>query len=82
MDLAEGDLFGMITEKHVYLGRDALIRHVFCQIIDALEHCHVRGIYHRDLKPESQCPLPHFFAASDQSDRYLMCELRWQGYAV
>ncbi|KAG8828913.1 hypothetical protein FRC17_007365 [Serendipita sp. 399] len=53
MDLAEGDLFGMITEKHVYLGRDALIRHVFCQIIDALEYCHTRGIYHRDLKPEN-----------------------------
>lgn len=53
MDLAEGDLFGMITERHVYLGRDALIRHVFCQIIDALEYCHLRGIYHRDLKPEN-----------------------------
>lgn len=53
MDLAEGDLFGMITEKYLYLGRDALIRHVFCQIIDALEYCHLQGIYHRDLKPES-----------------------------
>jgi serine/threonine protein kinase len=53
MDLAEGDLFGMITEKYLYLGRDALIRHILCQIIDALEYCHQQGIYHRDLKPES-----------------------------
>ncbi|KAG9057520.1 hypothetical protein FS842_006050 [Serendipita sp. 407] len=53
MDLAEGDLFGMITERHIYLGRDALIRHIFCQIVDALEYCHTRGIYHRDLKPEN-----------------------------
>lgn len=60
MDLAEGDLFGMITEKHLYLGRDALIRHVFCQIIDALEYCHTKGIYHRDLKPESRSPLLPF----------------------
>lgn len=53
LDLAEGDLFSMITEKHIYLGRDALIKHVFCQLIDALEYCHTRGIYHRDLKPEN-----------------------------
>jgi serine/threonine protein kinase len=54
MDLAEGDLFTMITEHYLYLGRDALIRHVFCQIVDALEYCHRKGICHRDLKPESK----------------------------
>lgn len=32
---------------------DALIKRVFCQIIDAVEFCHSYGIYHRDLKPEN-----------------------------
>jgi serine/threonine protein kinase len=49
----DGDLFSMITDNSRYLGRDELIRSVFLQIIDAVEHCHRLGIYHRDLKPEN-----------------------------
>lgn len=49
----EGDLFGMITERQRYLGDDELIRHVFLQIVDAVEYCHNLGVYHRDLKPEN-----------------------------
>ena len=32
---------------------DRLIRNVFDQILDAVEHCHSMCIYHRDLKPEN-----------------------------
>jgi len=49
----EGDLFYNITERGQYVGKDALARSVFLQILDAVEHCHGLGIYHRDLKPEN-----------------------------
>jgi serine/threonine protein kinase len=54
MDFApDGDLFGQILQEGSYLGRDALIKRIFLQIIDAVQHCHSLGIYHRDLKPEN-----------------------------
>ncbi|KAH9074171.1 kinase-like protein [Lactarius deliciosus] len=49
----DGDLFGQILHKRRYLGRDDLIKHVFLQLLEAVEFCHSSGIYHRDLKPEN-----------------------------
>ncbi|KAF8628748.1 hypothetical protein AX15_003740 [Amanita polypyramis BW_CC] len=47
------DLFTQILRNCRYLGNDDLIRHIFLQLLDAVEYCHMLGIYHRDLKPEN-----------------------------
>src|ERR1700722_808728 len=54
MDYAsDGDLFSQILHSCRYLGDDYIIKRVFLQLLDAVEHCHSLGIYHRDLKPEN-----------------------------
>ncbi|KAI6106910.1 serine/threonine protein kinase, negative regulator of sexual conjugation and meiosis [Pisolithus croceorrhizus] len=54
MDYAsDGDLFSQILHNCRYLGQDRLIKHIFLQLLDAVEYCHSLGIYHRDLKPEN-----------------------------
>lgn len=49
----EGDLFANITEHGRFVGNDALAKRAFLQILDAVQHCHSLGIYHRNLKPEN-----------------------------
>lgn len=47
-----GDLFSTIT-SHDIIGKTKVIRHLFLQILDAVQHCHLHSIAHRDLKPEN-----------------------------
>lgn len=51
-----GDLFSSITQpslSHDIIGKSKVIRHLFLQILDAVQHCHHNLIAHRDLKPEN-----------------------------
>lgn len=51
---SEGDLFTAITKnKKGIVGHNEAIRHIFLQIIDAVQYCHQNNIAHRDLKPEN-----------------------------
>jgi serine/threonine protein kinase len=49
----EGDLFYNIVDKGNYVGNDTLVKGVFIQILDAVQYCHLVGIYHRNLAPEN-----------------------------
>ncbi|QRW16174.1 pseudouridine synthase [Rhizoctonia solani] len=40
-----------VSEDEFYFGNDAMIKKVFVQLLDAVEFCHAKGVYHRDLKP-------------------------------
>ncbi|KAH6574081.1 hypothetical protein BASA62_002630 [Batrachochytrium salamandrivorans] len=51
MEYAGGELFNYIVDKGKMSESDS--RHLFQQLICALEHCHKHKIVHRDLKPEN-----------------------------
>ena len=47
------DLFHQILHESRYLAQDQMIKDVFLQLIDGVQHCHDNGVFHRDLKPEN-----------------------------
>lgn len=48
-----GDLFTAITERNWYVGDENMARNLFLQLLDAVEHCHTKSVFHCDLKPEN-----------------------------
>lgn len=46
-----GELFDRIVSKEHYSEREARI--TFAQMVEAIGHCHSKGVVHRDLKPEN-----------------------------
>ncbi|KAI9475430.1 MAG: kinase-like domain-containing protein [Benjaminiella poitrasii] len=54
----DGDLFSKILDlrhstTNTLSSSSSVIRHLFLQIIDAVQHCHRSLVAHRDLKPEN-----------------------------
>jgi serine/threonine protein kinase len=60
-----GDLYSAIVDRQAYYEKDALVKSVFVQILDAVKSCHDLGIYHRDIKPDN------VFVSQDSSKVYL-----------
>lgn len=48
-----GDLFGALTEKNWYVGDKKVAKVLLLQLLDAVEYCHSRSVFHCDLKPEN-----------------------------
>ncbi|KAJ7639202.1 kinase-like domain-containing protein [Roridomyces roridus] len=47
-----GDLFQAITED-VYFRKPELIKATFAAIVQGVQFCHNKGVYHRDIKPDN-----------------------------
>ncbi|CEP61978.1 putative serine/threonine protein kinase SKS1 LALA0_S04e04962g [Lachancea lanzarotensis] len=53
LDYCERDLFTSIVDHQHFSNDGALVKRVFLQLCSVLQHCHARGVYHCDIKPEN-----------------------------
>lgn len=48
-----GDLARVVRKRMIPVGDNALLKRVFLKILDGVEECHSKGVFHRDLKLEN-----------------------------
>ncbi|SCU85172.1 LADA_0D06062g1_1 [Lachancea dasiensis] len=53
LDYCPRDLFTSIVDHQHFAKDPLLVKRVFLQLCSVLQHCHARGIYHCDIKPEN-----------------------------
>jgi serine/threonine protein kinase len=53
LDLSETDLYEAVVRSKLFRYNDSLIRQAFLEILDGVQACHRRGVFHRDLKLEN-----------------------------
>lgn len=66
MDYYSRDLFTSIVDDQHFAGSGQLVKKVFLQLCSVLQHCHARGVYHCDIKPEN--------ILLDAEDNALLCD--------
>ncbi|SCU95428.1 LANO_0E10330g1_1 [Lachancea nothofagi CBS 11611] len=66
LDYCSRDLFTSIVDHQYFAKNGMLVKQVFLQLCSVIQHCHARGIYHCDIKPEN--------ILLDEHDNVCMCD--------